>query len=157
MDWSWLILGFSRTAWIELQQSRSKEWNKLSGTLNKHTYSGAVIAESEGPAAHSNFIGQLCIMTKQVFRPPLKFVDDGEIVSNYVGPPINWKRPVGHPRHTWLRAVTSDLWILDRTRPGEGLRIETDNGQGSKWTGTPFRFVKCIGNIVSFRLNAIII
>src|SRR6218665_90131 len=29
------------------------------------------------------------------------------------GPPRNWKRPVGRPRQTWLRVVTSDLLPMD--------------------------------------------
>src|SRR6218665_3996953 len=29
------------------------------------------------------------------------------------GPPRNWKRPVGRPRQTWMRVVTSDLLPLN--------------------------------------------
>ena len=29
------------------------------------------------------------------------------------GPPRNWKRPVGRPRQTWLRVLTSDLLPMD--------------------------------------------
>jgi len=29
------------------------------------------------------------------------------------GPPRDWKRPVGRPRQTWLRVVTSDLLPLN--------------------------------------------
>jgi len=67
--------------------------------------------------------------------------------------PKNWKRPVGRPRQTWLRGVTTDLlplnlgpnaaWILaqNRDRWRQDVETETLRRGASLWwweNGRPY-------------------